>query len=50
MGCTFCATGTLGELGNLTSGEILEQLAREQVFNDDGTGAGPRRVRTATGA
>ena len=27
MGCTFCATGTLGELGNLTGGEILEQLA-----------------------
>ena len=27
MGCTFCATGTLGELGNLSSGEILEQLA-----------------------
>ncbi|OUS44084.1 hypothetical protein BE221DRAFT_78606 [Ostreococcus tauri] len=27
MGCTFCATGTLGELGNLASFEILEQLA-----------------------
>jgi adenine C2-methylase RlmN of 23S rRNA A2503 and tRNA A37 len=27
MGCTFCATGTLGELGNLTPGEIVEQLA-----------------------
>ena len=27
MGCTFCATGTLGELGNLSAGEILEQLA-----------------------
>ena len=26
MGCTFCATGTLGELGNLTMGEICEQL------------------------
>ena len=26
MGCKFCATGTLGELGNLSSGEILEQL------------------------
>jgi adenine C2-methylase RlmN of 23S rRNA A2503 and tRNA A37 len=27
MGCTFCATGTLGELGNLSAGEICEQLA-----------------------
>ena len=45
MGCTFCATGTLGELGNLTSGEILEQLVHaNRLFNDDGTGAGPRRV------
>jgi adenine C2-methylase RlmN of 23S rRNA A2503 and tRNA A37 len=26
MGCTFCATGTLGLSGNLLSGEILEQL------------------------
>lgn len=26
MGCTFCATGTMGLVGNLTSGEILEQL------------------------
>jgi hypothetical protein len=26
MGCTFCATGTMGIRGNLTSGEILEQL------------------------
>ena len=26
MGCTFCATGTLGELGNLTCGEICEQV------------------------
>ena len=32
MGCTFCATGTLGELGNLTSGEILEQLAHARRF------------------
>ena len=23
MGCTFCATGTLGELGNLSAGEIV---------------------------
>ena len=26
MGCTFCATGTMGLRGNLSSGEILEQL------------------------
>lgn len=26
MGCTFCATGTMGLMSNLTSGEILEQL------------------------
>lgn len=30
MGCTFCATGTLGELGNLTCGEVLEQLVHAQ--------------------
>jgi adenine C2-methylase RlmN of 23S rRNA A2503 and tRNA A37 len=26
MGCTFCATGTMGMIGDLTAGEILEQL------------------------
>jgi adenine C2-methylase RlmN of 23S rRNA A2503 and tRNA A37 len=26
MGCTFCATGTMGIRGNLCQGEILEQL------------------------
>eukprot|EP00041_Stephanoeca_diplocostata_P032850 m.1065271 g.1065271 ORF g.1065271 m.1065271 type:complete len:498 (-) comp24219_c1_seq13:831-2324(-) len=26
MGCTFCATGTMGLLDNLCAGEILEQL------------------------
>ncbi|KNC81211.1 hypothetical protein SARC_06458 [Sphaeroforma arctica JP610] len=26
MGCTFCATGTMGEIGDLCAGEILEQL------------------------
>ena len=26
MGCTFCATGTMNLLANLTTGEILEQL------------------------
>ena len=32
MGCTFCATGTLGELGNLTTGEIVEQLAHANAL------------------
>ena len=26
MACSFCATGTMGQLGNLTAGEILEQV------------------------
>jgi adenine C2-methylase RlmN of 23S rRNA A2503 and tRNA A37 len=26
MGCTFCATGTMGIIADLTCGEILEQL------------------------
>jgi adenine C2-methylase RlmN of 23S rRNA A2503 and tRNA A37 len=26
MGCTFCATGTMGLQGDLTAGEIVEQL------------------------
>ena len=26
MGCTFCATGTMGLKGDLTAGEIVEQL------------------------
>lgn len=26
MGCTFCATGTMGLFGNLTTSEILEQV------------------------
>eukprot|EP00944_MAST-04C_sp_MAST-4C-sp1_P011251 g11251.t1 len=32
MGCTFCATGTMGEIGNLTAGEILEQLIFARQF------------------
>jgi|GEM_PF-61331 len=32
MGCTFCATGTLGQRANLTSGEILEQLIHANRF------------------
>ncbi len=26
MACSFCATGTMGLKGNLTAGEIIEQL------------------------
>ncbi len=26
MGCTFCATGTMGLTADLTAGEIVEQL------------------------
>ena len=26
MGCTFCATGTMGIVGDLSAGEIVEQL------------------------
>lgn len=32
MGCTFCATGTLGLLANLTAGEILEQLVHANRY------------------
>ena len=39
MGCTFCATGTLGELGNLTCGEILEQLVHAQRLFAPGSAA-----------
>lgn len=30
MGCTFCATGTMGLKGDLTAGEIVEQLLHAQ--------------------
>lgn len=36
MGCTFCATGTMGIRGNLSSGEILEQLVHAgKILNED---------------
>ncbi len=31
MGCTFCATGTMGLIAELTSGEILEQLVHARA-------------------
>lgn len=36
MGCTFCATGTMGLSGNLTVGEILEQLVHaDRILADE---------------
>jgi len=41
MGCTFCRTATMGEIRNLESGEIIEQIAYISRFlrleNDDVT-------------
>lgn len=33
MACSFCATGTMGELGNLSTGEILEQLIHARAYS-----------------
>eukprot|EP00462_Mataza_sp_D1_P022641 CAMPEP_0175128592 /NCGR_PEP_ID=MMETSP0087-20121206/5011_1 /TAXON_ID=136419 /ORGANISM="Unknown Unknown, Strain D1" /LENGTH=522 /DNA_ID=CAMNT_0016410665 /DNA_START=44 /DNA_END=1612 /DNA_ORIENTATION=+ len=33
MGCKFCATGTMGEIANLSMGEILEQLVHARVHS-----------------
>jgi hypothetical protein len=35
MGCTFCATGTMGLSGNLTAGEILEQIVHADALLAD---------------
>lgn len=32
MGCTFCATGTMGLFGNLTAAEILEQMIHANII------------------
>ena len=32
MGCTFCATGTMGLSGDLTAAEIVEQLVHAKRF------------------
>jgi adenine C2-methylase RlmN of 23S rRNA A2503 and tRNA A37 len=34
MGCSFCATGTMGEIGNLLCGEIVEQLLHARKFSE----------------
>ncbi len=33
--CTFCATGATGYVGNLTAGQIVEQLLRLQLIADE---------------
>ncbi len=33
MGCKFCATGTMGIIGNLTAGEILEQVVHANAIS-----------------
>ncbi len=33
MGCKFCATGTMGIIGNLTSGEIIEQVVHANAIS-----------------
>lgn len=35
MGCTFCATGTMGLFGNLTMAEILEQMIHANLILAD---------------
>lgn len=32
MGCTFCATGTMGLIADLSAGEIIEQLVHARSF------------------
>lgn len=46
MGCTFCSTGTMGLKGNLSCGEILEQLvfANSLGLCDDLEGAKIKNV------
>lgn len=57
MGCTFCATGTMGIRGDLSSGEILEQLVHgSRILSDsyspgdslDFEVVGPDEVREAS--
>ena len=55
MGCTFCATGTMGIRGNLSSGEILEQLvhaskilaeeSRDDMMTEEGTDGKKRQKK-----
>lgn len=47
MGCTFCATGTMGELGSLYAAEILEQAdwAAAAVADAEAAAAAPPAPR-----
>ena len=45
MGCTFCATGTMGLMADLTCGEILEQMFHATVYARQ---AGIMHVRNCT--
>ena len=50
MGCTFCATGTMGIRGNLCSGEILEQLVHgSRVLLQDDTDESEKKQRSSKG-
>jgi 23S rRNA (adenine2503-C2)-methyltransferase len=43
VGCTFCMTGTMGLLRNLSSGEIVDQVARaNRRLRELGQGSGER--------
>lgn len=42
MGCTFCATGTLGLTRNLSAGEIVDQFLH--VRRESRAGAAPNRI------
>ena len=44
MGCTFCATGTMGIKGSLSSGEILEQLVHGSTILAQGSDSSIRNV------
>ena len=44
MGCTFCATGTMGIKGSLSSGEIMEQLVHGSKLLSKGSDSSIRNV------
>jgi hypothetical protein len=47
MGCTFCATGTMGLFGNLSTGEILEQIVHaDKILAEDHAAEGQENSDT----
>lgn len=44
MGCTFCATGTMGIIGDLCSGEILEQVVHANLALRNSEGITDSRI------